>query len=123
MAIFSGNVGSKSLTEKTVTTDFHPLVFETFDLKADNGVLEAGTILAKNTDGTVEAYDPNAAEGSPLLTPVGVLAYLTDTARATAGVAVVHGVLVKKALVVSGGTAADDDDITALKTALAVWVA
>ena len=123
MATFTGNVGSKSLTEKTVTTDMHPLVFQTFELKADNGTLEAGTILAYNTDGTAEAYDPTAADGSPLLIPIGVLAYLTDTARATAGIAVVHGILVKKALVVAGGTAPDDDDITALRTALPVWVA
>ena len=101
----------------------HPLVFQTFELKADNGTLEAGTILAYNTDGTAEAYDPTAADGSPLLIPIGVLAYLTDTARATAGIAVVHGILVKKALVVAGGTAPDDDDITALRTALPVWVA
>lgn len=123
MAGVNGIVGTKTLTEKSVVTDQHPVVNQTFALKANNGTLEAGTILALNASGTAEAYDPTATEGSPLLTPVGVLRYTADTTRDTAGVAVVHGVLIKKALIVAGGDAADDDDITALKTALSVWVA
>lgn len=123
MAGINGIVGTKSLTEKSVMTDGHPGVTQNFALKADNGILEAGTILAYNASGTAEAYDPSATGGSPLLTPIGVLLYQTDTARTTVGIAVVHGIVIKKALVVAGGTAADADDITALKTALSVWVA
>lgn len=121
MAGVNGIVGTLNVTEKEVVTDFHPAVNRTVALKANNGVVAQGTILAYNASGTAEAYDPAATEGSTLLTPIGVLVYKCDTARDTAGIMLVHGVVMGDSLVVAGGDAADEDDIAALTAALPIW--
>lgn len=120
MSTINGVVGSVTMTEKTVMTDDHPIVTRTFSLKANNGTLEAGTILALNGSNTAEAWQP--AGTAPLNVPVGVLMYKADTAKDTIGISAVHGVCQKKALLVSGGTAPSAANITTLETTLMIWV-
>jgi hypothetical protein len=124
MAIVNnGIVGTVTMTETSVVTDGHPIVSEAIELKADNGVLDAGLILALNDSGTAEGYDPTVTAGSTLLVPVGVLMFRTDTSRDNEGIVLKHGFAVGKALTVAGGDAADTDDFAALKAALPVWIA
>lgn len=116
----NGVIGTITMTEKSVVTDQHPIVTEAVELLADNGTLAQGTILALNASGTAQAYDPAATEGSPLLTPVGVLVYKVDTTRDTAGICLVHGIVLGGSLVTAAG-AATDADMTALKAAMSIW--
>lgn len=116
----NGVIGTLTMTEKSVTTDQHPIVSEAIELLADNGTLAQGTILALNASGTAQAYDPGATEGSPLLTPVGVLLYKADTTRDTAGICLVHGIVLGGSLTTAAG-AATDADIAVLKATLPIW--
>ena len=120
MATVNGVVGTQVVSGKTTVVGEHPAVIRTLPFKADNGTLEAGTIVAINATGTYEGYDPDATEGSPLLTPVGVLTMAIDTTKDTVGNVLVHGTVVKASLLKLGSAAADAD-VIALETAVAVW--
>ncbi len=120
MATVNGKVAIWTLEGKNTVVGEHPAVIRSLPFKADNGTLEAGTIVAINDADTCEGYDPNATEGSPLLTPVGVLTMAIDTTTDTVGNVLVHGTVVASLLTL--GEPSVDADVTALEAAVAVWV-
>lgn len=87
-----------------VISQIHPPVLKTMKAKADNGILAAGLLVAKDSLGDLVAYDP--AGLAPLNVCVGVLAQDIDTANDDAAVVVRHGTVMLGKLKV--GTSAPD---------------
>jgi hypothetical protein len=93
--------------EAVYSEERHPAVVLTKSIKAEQGVLERGTIVALNADGLVVPYNPSANDSTG--TPVGVLVERVDTDKETVGNVLVHGVVFRERLVVKGSTVSEGD--------------
>ena len=115
----NGKIGEVNIKEVQVVADVeHKPVILTKNLKAGQGVLEAGSIIAKDlSTGDLVFYDPTAVDSSnnPTQEPIGVLANLVDTDRQTLANIIVHGVVLQNALKVKAGTV-DTSVLDALET-------
>lgn len=109
---FNANLGSQSFIEKQIIDPTHPAVIMNMPLKADQGTLPLGSILAKDANGDVVLYNPSATDSTA--TPIGVLVEDVDTASSTVGAVLKHGTVVKKALL-AGGSQAQEADIEKLE--------
>jgi hypothetical protein len=118
MAGINGVVGTQNFTTKTVVTDAHPAVIKSVEMLADNGAFEAGTIMAKNGADKCVAFDPVAVDGTQ--NPIGVLVNDIDTAVDTIGDIVVHGTVLRKALM-TGSTVSTDAEAATLESNLDIW--
>ncbi|MBI3584204.1 MAG: hypothetical protein HY096_09705 [Nitrospinae bacterium] len=112
--MFDAKLGAQSFTEKQVVDATHPAVILTMKVKANQGELAVGLIVAKDGNGDIVSYD--SAGASPLNTPVGVLTMKVDSTKETVGNVLRHGTTVKSSLLV--GTAAPSaSDLTKLEDA------
>jgi len=118
MATVNGVICQSTLTEKSVADGVHPIVTRSKQFKADNGTIEAGEILALDSNGDVVSYNP--ASGGPEVTPIGVCAMSIDTSKDTLGIVIVHGTVLRKSILALGAEAAAAD-ITALETNTQIW--
>lgn len=104
----NGKIGEVNVKEVQIAADIeHKPVILTKQLAANQGVLEAGSIIGKDTStGDLVFYDPTAVDGSgnPVQEPIGVLANLIDTDRQTLANIIVHGVVLKESLKVKAGS-------------------
>ena len=89
-----GKIGEMTTKEVQIITELHPPVIITVPLKANQGYLELGSIIAKNNNGENVLYDPSDTNQQI----VGVLANSVDTNRQDIGNVIVHGVVVRKFL-------------------------
>ncbi len=110
-------IGSVDRTHSAVADNVHPPVMKTMVALVDNGILKAGLILAKDSNGEIVPYDP--ADVATLKTPVGVLAHDIDTSTDDAAVVIVHGTVALDKLLVDT-SAPDADDLAALE-AITIW--
>jgi len=69
----------------------HPPVVLTGSFTPNNGIIPAGTVLAKDAAGTYVAYVPGAADTTGV--PVCVNVNEVDTATASAGLVLRHGMV------------------------------
>ena len=69
----------------------HPPVVLTGSFTADNGVIAAGTVLARDDNETYVAYVPGAADSTGV--PICVATQQVDTASATSGLIIRHGMV------------------------------
>jgi hypothetical protein len=113
------NLGTITIDYSTVITTIHPPVIKTMEALPDNGILPMGTLVAKDGDGLLAAYDPD--DLGTLKTCVGVLTRELDTATDDAAPVIVHGTVVLELLKVGDG-ALDADDLAALE-ALGIYAA
>ncbi len=93
--------------EAVYSEERHPAVILSKSIKAGQGVLERGTIVAVDSNGLVVSYNPSATDSTA--EPVGVLIERIDTGKETVGNVLVHGVVFKERLVVAGGTVSEGD--------------
>ena len=91
----NGKIGEINIKEVQVLADVeHKPVILTKNLKAGQGILEAGSIIAKDGQGKLVLYDPTKDTHQI----IGVLASQVDTDRQTLANVIVHGVVLKKVL-------------------------
>ena len=105
-----GNIGTYTPPkpeEAVYSEERHPAVILTKSVKAGQGVLEKGTIVALDGSGLVVPYNPSATDSTG--SPVGVLVERIDTDKETAGNVLVHGVVFGERLVVKDGSVTADD--------------
>lgn len=93
--------------EAVYSEERHPAVILSKSVKAGQGVLERGTIVAVDADGLVVPYNPSATDSTA--EPVGVLVEGIDTDKETVGNILVHGVVFRERLVVADGTVNEGD--------------
>lgn len=118
MATVNGVIGQQTITDKRVIDDRHPAVIRFMQFKADNGIIEAGEILAFDANGDVVSCDP--ASGTTEATPIGVCSAQTDTSKDTAGGVIVHGTVVAESLLTLGVKAVTAE-IDALEANTLIW--
>lgn len=90
-----------------VISQIHPPVLKTMKAKANNGILSAGLVVAKDSNGDIVAYDPIGT--APVNAAVGVLVQECDTAIDDAVVVLRHGTVVLGKLKVGSGAPAATD--------------
>lgn len=95
-----------------VVSQVHPPILKTMKAKANNGILAAGLVVAKDSNGDIVAYDPGGT--APVNAAVGVLVQDCDTATDNAAVVLRHGTVVLSKLKVGSGSP-DADDLAALE--------
>lgn len=105
---FNAVLGTQNFTEKQIIDGTHQGIIKSMALKADNGELVAGLLVAKDNNGDIVAYDPGGV--SPVDTVVGVLVTKADTTKETNGRVLKHGTVVRAQLTVDDGTPAAPDD-------------
>lgn len=93
--------------EAVYSEERHPAVILSKSIKAGQGILEKGTIVAVDSNNLVVPYNPSATDSTA--EPVGVLVERIDTDKETAGNVLVHGVVFRERLVVAGGTVSEGD--------------
>lgn len=104
------NVSSNAVIDTT-----HPPILGTLKLKANNGVLSQGLVLAKDSNGDGVAYDPaGAGPTASLAVIVGVLVHDADTTKDDAGVILKHGTAALSSLLV-GVAAPSNANLAALE--------
>jgi len=103
--------------DETIYSGHHGPVTRARKVKADQGVLEAGLIVALDGDGNVVPYDPSGSE--PVNKPVGVLLERCDTTKEDAAIVIVHGTVWKDRIHV-GENPPSNDDLAALE-AIGIW--
>lgn len=98
--MINGKIGEITVKEAQVIADTqHPPIIVSRILKANQGVLEAGSIIAVDNTGNLVFYDPSKTSHQP----VGILANIVDTDRQQIANLIVHGTVVKEALKVKTG--------------------
>lgn len=105
-----GHIGTISIHKITIITNDHQPLVKVGEIEAGQGVLEPGTILARNASLKLAAWDGGGD-------PVGVLEARCDTDKVTAVTYLAHGTVVEAALIKSGGGAPDKSEIFALAKA------
>ncbi len=105
--------------EAIYSAEMHPPVILSMKVKADQGILEAGTIVGKDGDGLIVPYDPTATivvdsttgatAPAPEATPIGVLVERVDTTKETVGNVLVHGIVFRERLIRVGADVSEDD--------------
>ena len=106
-----GKIATYETQEVTVVAEVpHKPVILTKQLKADQGVLEAGSVIAEDADGNLVLYDPSNTDHKV----VGVLTRTVDTGKNVNALVLVHGVVNGRFLrTASGG--ADGTTVKALE--------
>ena len=99
--------------EDTVVSGHHSPIYKTKKVKTGQGVLDAGLIVAVDSNGEVVPYDP--AGTAPVNEPVGVLVERCDTSKEDAAVVLVHGTVFRDRLKKADGSALTADDEKALE--------
>lgn len=85
-------IASFNVSQSAVVDPTHPPILGTLKVKAANGVLPEGLVLAKDSNGDVVAYDPaGTGPTASLAVIVGVLAHDCDTNKDDAAVVLKHG--------------------------------
>lgn len=98
--MINGKIGEITVREVQVIADTqHPPLIVSRTLKANQGVLDAGSIIAVDNTGNLVFYDPTKTSHQP----VGVLANIVDTDRQQTANLIVHGAVLKEALKVKTG--------------------
>lgn len=111
---FDAVLGKQEFKHVTQVIDFtHPPLVQAMKVKADQGELPAGLIVALDVNGEVVPYNP--AEEAPVNDPIGVLVYGIDTTKETVGNVLRHGVVVKASLKV-GNNAPTNEDLKKLES-------
>ncbi|MEM1542874.1 MAG: hypothetical protein QXV82_09625 [Ignisphaera sp.] len=106
-------LGKQEFKAATQVIDFsHPPIVQAMKVKANQGELSAGLIVALDANGEVVPYD--SAGSSPVNEPVGILVYGIDTSKETVGNVLRHGVAVKASLKV-GDNPPTANDLKALE--------
>ncbi|MDR1397176.1 MAG: hypothetical protein LBJ14_05540 [Desulfarculales bacterium] len=108
MAIQNGIVGGVSFKEAQVIAEGHPVVVRSRVVKANQGTLQPGQLLALDSAGLAVAYDPAYTPGQndpPAPALYGVCLHLVDTAAEAAAEVIVHGTVVKAVLFTLAGAA------------------
>ena len=106
-----GKIATYETQEVTVVAEVpHKPVILTKQLRADQGVLEAGSIIAKDSDGNLVIYDPSNTDHEV----IGVLTRTVDTNRNVNALVLVHGVVNGRFLKTASGEA-DENTIKALE--------
>jgi len=105
-----GQIGSISISKVTVITGDHPAVVLSGEVEPDQGVLEPGTILARNASQKLVAWDGSGD-------PVGVLEGRCDTAAQATALYLAHGTVVEAVLLMADGDAPAAAEIFALAKA------
>ena len=106
----SGNIGAyipPKPEEAVYSEERHPAVILSKPVKAGQGVLEKGTIVALDSNGLVVPYNPSASDSTS--NPVGILVERVDTDKETVGNVLVHGVVFRERLKVAGGSVSAND--------------
>jgi len=111
---FNAVTRTETLVPKLIIDPVHPPVVRGCTFKANNGVLEAGTIIAVDANRDYVAYDASASDTTK--EPKGVLDEDIDTSKQTVGRVLLHGVAVRENVKTKAG-AATQDDIDALAAA------
>jgi len=93
--------------EAVYSEERHPAVILSKSIKAGQGVLERGTIVAVDSNNLVVPYNPSATDSTA--EPVGVLVEGIDTDKETVGNVLVHGVVFRERLAIAGGTVSEGD--------------
>jgi hypothetical protein len=122
MSIQNGFLGSVSFKESQVIAEGHPVVVRSRVVKANQGTLNPGQLVAIDSTGLLVAYDPAYTPGQgdpPAPVLAGVCLHLVDTAAEAAAEVIVHGTVVKEALK-SLTAAAAPAQLTALEKLL-IW--
>lgn len=118
MAKFDGVIDRRDMGGEGIIDGRHPAVAKVLPFKEDNGVFEAGEIIALNAAGKADFYD-GGGEGS-LSVPVGVCIYKIDTAKDSLGSVLLHGTVIRAA-VKNKGARADNAAVSALETNTQIW--
>lgn len=117
---FDAVLGKQEFKHVTQVIDFsHPPIVQAMKVKANQGELPAGLIVALDVNGEVVPYNP--AGQAPVNDPIGVLVYGIDTTKETVGSVLRHGVVVKASLKV-GDTPPAETDLRKLE-AKAIFIA
>ena len=107
----NGKIATYETQEITVVAEVpHKPVILTKQLRADQGVLEAGSVVAEDADANLVIYDPSNANHKI----VGVLTRTVDTSRNINALVLVHGVVNGRFLKTASGEA-DENTIKALE--------
>jgi hypothetical protein len=123
MATQNGILGGLSFVEVQVLAEGHPAVVRSWTVKASQGTLAPGQLVAIDSTGLAVAYNPAYVPGqndppAPVLRGVALRA--TDTAKEAAVDIVVHGTVVKKTLCLAAGATPAAAVLDALDK-LGVW--
>jgi len=103
-----GNIGSYEFKKvEKVFASIHEPVILTMKVKPDQGVLERGLIVAKDSNGLVVPYSPSA--GNSTANPVGVLVEDVDTGMEDTANVLVHGVVFRDRIKVKDADLTEDD--------------
>lgn len=106
-------VGKQTFTEVQVVDASHPAIIRAEKLRANNGELPAGRILAKDANGDLVSYDDGGV--APVNVPVGILTRGVDTAKDAVGAVLRHGIAVKSSLTKAAGAAPTAADLVKLE--------
>lgn len=110
--VFNATLGTQTFTDKQIIDQAHPAIIRSLKVKANNGILSAGLIVAKDSAGDLVAYD--SAGASPINTPVGVVTISCDTTKEGVAATLLHGTVVSANLL-EGSSAAGATEIAALQ--------
>lgn len=100
-------LGTMEYGASSVISMIHPPVIKTMKAKTANGILPAGLLVAKDSNGDIVAYDPEGE--APLNVSVGVLTQLLDTTTDDAAVVLVHGTVILEKLLVDTAVPTAED--------------
>jgi len=107
----NGKIATYEAQEVTVVAEVpHKPIILTKQLKANQGVLEAGSVIAKDADGNLVLYDPSNTDHEV----VGVLTRTVDTSKNVNALVLVHGVVNGRFLKTVSGEA-DESTVKALE--------
>ena len=109
--VFDAKTMSMTLGGATILDATHPPIIKNRTIKANQGILARGLVLAESVDGDVP-YDPSGQTPPP---PIGILPVEVDTTKETVGPALRHGTVVWENVLVGSG-APDAADIKKLNT-------
>ncbi len=104
---FNAKTNSVSLGSATIIDPTHPPIIKNGDIKANQGTLARGLVVALDADSKYVPYDP--AGLAPLNAPKGILTEEVDTTKETAGPVLKHGTAVWANVLVGAGAPAAAD--------------
>ncbi|QAR34108.1 hypothetical protein EP073_12045 [Geovibrio thiophilus] len=118
MAKFDGVIDRRDMGSAGVIDGRHPAVVKVMPFMPDNGKIEAGEIIALNSEGKADFYD--AEDEGTLREPVGVSIFTVDTGKDSLGSVLVHGTVIRSALK-NNGIKAEAAAVKVLETNTQIW--
>ncbi len=110
----NGKILDVSHDEVSVASPTHPCVFKTLEALADQDVLPAGMLYARDADGKVIPYVRDGE--APTNALKGVLSKSVDTAEDDAAIGIIHGTVNSEMLKYGiAGAAVTTADLVALE--------